>query len=95
MNRKVLLEKALTSNNNEASVVADTLDEDQDVLRKAKRDVEDSISETNKELKKRLSSVDVLDKSIVEVTFKKLQDLKATKALYEQFEKEFITAPSN
>lgn len=91
MNRKALLQAGLTENKNVETLVASTLKQDKKILAKAVRDLDDSIEETEEALEERLTSNVALDKSVVEVTYKKLQDLKATKALYEAFTKEFLT----
>lgn len=92
MTRKQLLEGNLTEEKNVATVVTNTLAKDAKALKKAKRDLEDKIEDAEDALTERLSSNVPLDKSVVEVTFSNLQDLRATSALYEAFEKEFLTA---
>jgi len=91
MNRKQLLEGNLTEEKNVVTVVTSTLAKDAKALKKAKRDLEDSIEETEEKLEERLSSNTPLDKSVVEVLFSNLRNLKATLSLYEAFEKEFLS----
>lgn len=90
--RKQLLEEALTEEKNVATVVTRTLAKDVKALKKAKRELEEKIEDAEDALEERLSSNVTLDKSVVEVTFSNLQDLKATLALYETFEKEILKA---
>lgn len=91
MTRKEALEGNLTEEKNVTTVVTNTLAKDAKALKKAKRDLEDKIEDAEDVLTERLSSSMPLDKSVVEVTFSNLQDLKATLALYEAFEKEFLS----
>lgn len=91
MNRKELLESNLTEEKNVATVVATTLAKDGKALKKAKRDLEDKIEEAEEELETRLSSNTPIDKSVVEVVYANLLELKATLKLYETFEKEYLT----
>jgi len=90
MTRKELLEGSLTEEKNVATVVTSTLAKDAKALKKAKRDLEDKIEDAEDALTERLSSNVPLDKSVVEVTYSNLQDLRTTLALYEAFEKEFL-----
>lgn len=90
MNRKQLLESALTENKNVDTVVATTLKKDIKAINKAKRDIEDKIEEAEEQLEDRLSSDTPLDKSVIEVTYFNLNELKATLKLYESFEKEYL-----
>ena len=90
MNRKQYLESAMTEEKNVATVVASTLKKDAKVLSKAKRDLEDALDEAEESLEERLSSNIPLDKSVVEVLFSKISDLKSTIALYESFEKAYF-----
>ena len=60
------------------------------MLNKAKRDLEDQIEEAEEQLEERLSSNTPLDKSVVEVAYSKIKDLKSTLALYKSFESEFL-----
>ena len=90
--RKQLLEEALTEEKNVATVVTRTLAKDVKALKKARRELEEKIEDAEDLLEERLSSNVTLDKSVVEVTFSNLQDLKATLALYDAFEKEFLKA---
>lgn len=92
MNRKSLLESNLTEEKNVTTVVTSTLAKDAKALKKAKRDLEDAIEEAEDALEERLASSVPLDKSVVEVTYSKLKDLKATLSLYESFEKEVLSA---
>lgn len=85
MNRKQLLESAMTEEKNVATVVSTTLKKDAKVLSKAKRDLEDALDEAEEVLEERLSSNVPLDKSVVEVLFARIQDLKNTLALYDDF----------
>jgi hypothetical protein len=91
MNRKQLLESSLTEEKNVTTVVAVTLKKDVKALSKAKRDLEDSLEEAEEKLEERLSSGVPLDKSVVEVLYSNLVNLKTTLELYSNFEKEFIT----
>jgi len=90
MNRKQLLESAMTEQKNVDTVVATTLKKDVKMLNKAKRDLEDQIEEAEEQLEERLSSNTPLDKSVVEVAYSKIKDLKSTLALYKSFESEFL-----
>lgn len=90
MNRKQYLESAMTEEKNVVTVVASTLKKDAKVLSKAKRDLEDALDEAEESLEERLSSNTPLDKSVVEVLFSKISDLKSTIALYESFEKTYF-----
>jgi len=92
MNRRQALEGNLTEEKNVTTVVTTTLAKDAKALKKAKRDLEDSIEEAEDALEERLASSIPLDKSVVEVTYSKLKDLKATLAFYESFDKEFLSA---
>lgn len=87
MNRRELLKTSLQEEKNVAAVVVNILKKDLKVLAKAKRDLEDSLEEVEEKLEERLSSNTPLDKSVVEVLFSKINDLKSTIALYESFEK--------
>lgn len=92
MNRKELLEGNLTEEKNVATVVTTTLAKDAKALKKAKRDLEDAIEDAEDILEERLASSVPLDKSVVEVIYSKVKDLKATLSLYKDFEKEFLNA---
>lgn len=85
MNRKQLLESAMTEEKNVATVVSTTLKKDAKVLSKAKRDLEDTLDEAEEVLEERLSSNVPLDKSVVELLFARIQDLKNTLDLYDAF----------
>jgi len=91
MNRKQLLESGLTEEKNVTTVVTNLLSKDAKALKKAKRDIEDAIEEAEEALEARLTSNTPIDKSVVEVTYAKLLDLKNTLELYKSFEKEFLT----
>lgn len=93
MKRKQLLESSLAEQKNVDTVIATTLKKDVKTLNKAKRDLEDQIEEAEEQLEERLSSDTPLDKSVVEVTYSKIKDLKATLELYKSFEAEFL--PTN
>lgn len=93
MNRRQLLESGLTETKNVETVVATTLKKDVKAINKAKRDLQDQLEEAEEQLEERLSSDTPLDKSVVEVTYSKIKDLKVTLALYESFEKEYL--PTN
>jgi predicted nucleic acid-binding protein len=86
MNRKQLLESAMTEEKNVATVVTTTLKKDAKVLNKAKRDLEDALDEAEETLEERLSSNVPLDKSVIEVLFAKTQQLKNILALYDDFD---------
>jgi hypothetical protein len=90
MNRKQLLESAMTEEKNVATVVAGTLKKDVKALSKAKRDLEDAIEEVEEKLEERLSSGVPLDKSVVEVLYSNLVGLKVTLELYTDFEAEYF-----
>lgn len=90
MNRRELLETSLQEEKNVAAVVANTLKKDVKVLVKAKRDLEDALEEAEEKLEERLSSNTPLDKSVVEMLFSKINDLKSTVVLYESFEKMYF-----
>lgn len=90
-NRKLYLEASLTEDKNVATVVASTLAKDAKSLKKAKRDVEDKLEEAEEALEERLSGNTPLDKSVVEVMYAKIKDLKDTLELYNEFQKEFLT----
>jgi len=90
MNRKSLLENGLTEEKNVTTIVATTLAKDAKFIKKAKRDLEDLIEDAEEKLEERLSSNTPLDKSVVEVLYNKLIELKATVQLYEKFEKEVL-----
>jgi hypothetical protein len=92
MKRKEYLESAMTEEKNVATVVSTTLKKDAKVLSKAKRDLEDDLDEAEEVLEERLSSNVTLDKSVIEVLFAKIQDLKSTLALYKEFEKTYLTS---
>jgi hypothetical protein len=91
MNRKALLENSLTEDKNVASVVATTLVKDAKALKKAKRDLEDALEDAEEALQERLASSTPIDKSVVEVSYLKLKELRETILLYKEFEKEFIS----
>jgi len=91
MNRKQLLESAMTEEKNVNAVVASTLKKDSKFLTKAKRDLEDKLDDVEESIEERLSSNTPLDKSVVEVLFAERESLKASIKLYEDFEKEFIS----
>lgn len=90
MNRKSLLENALTEEKNVTVIVTNTLAKDAKFLKKEKRNLEDLIEDAEEKLEERLASNAPLDKSVVEVLYNKLTELKATLALYEKFEKEVL-----
>lgn len=90
MNRKESLEASLTEDKNVTTVVASTLKKDVKAISRAKREVQDKLDEAEEELEERLASNTTLDKSVVEVTYSKVKELKATLKLYEDFEKEFL-----
>lgn len=91
MNRKQLLESAMTEEKNVATVVTTTLKKDAKVLNKAKRDLEDTLDEVEESLEERLSSNVPLDKSVVEVLFAKRQHLRSLLDLYDEFEEAYFT----
>ena len=91
MNRKQLLESAMTEEKNVSTLVASTLKRDTKVLSKAKRDLQDSLDEAEDALEQRLSADAPLDKSVVEVLFARIKDLKTSIKLYEEFEKEYLS----
>lgn len=91
MKRKDYLESAMTEEKNVATVVATTLKKDIKVLNKAKRDLQDALDEAEESLEERLSSSTSLDKSVVEVLFAKIKQLTTTIALYEEFEKKYLS----
>jgi hypothetical protein len=91
MNRKQLLESAMTEEKNVATVVTTTLKKDAKVLSKAKRDLEDALDEADEALEERLSSNVPLDKSVVEVLFAKIQGLRKLLDLYDEFEEAYFT----
>jgi hypothetical protein len=91
MNRKQLLESAMTEEKNVSAVVSTTLKKDVKMLSKAKRDLQDALDEAEESLEERLSANTPLDKSVVEVSFARIKDLKASIKLYEDFEKQFIS----
>jgi hypothetical protein len=90
MNRKNLLEGALTEEKNVTTIVTTTLAKDAKFIKKAKRDLDDALEEAEEKLEERLSSNAPLDKSTVEVLFAKILDLKASLSLYEKFEAEVL-----
>ena len=91
MNRKEILESAMTEDKNVTAVVANTLKKDAKALNKAKRDLEDAIEEAEESLEERLSSSTPLDKSVVEILYLNVKDLKSTLELYTEFEAEFFS----
>jgi len=91
MNRKQLLESAMTEEKNVNAVVASTLKKDSKFLTKAKRDLEDKLDDVEESIEERLSSNLPLDRSVVEALFAERESLKASIELYEKFEKEFIS----
>jgi len=91
MNRKELLEASLVEGQNPTTVVTATLNKDAKFLKKAKRDIEDQIEDAEDALQERLSTVTPLDKSVVEVSFAKIQELKVNLELYKSFEAAFLT----
>jgi len=91
MNRKSLLEASLTEDKNVATVVTATLAKDLKSLKKAKRDIEDKLEEVEEALEERLSSNTPLDKSVVEVTYAKVKELRETLELYSEFENAYLT----
>jgi len=90
MNRRSLLESNLTEGQNVTTVISNTLAKDAKFIKKAKRDLEDSIEVAEEALEERLASNTPLDKSTVEVLFAKILELKESAKLYEQFEKEIL-----
>jgi hypothetical protein len=90
MNRRQLLASALTEEKNVSTLVATTIKKDNKVLSKAKRDLQDSLDEAEEALEQRLSTDAPLDKSVVEVLFAKVKNLKESIQLYEEFEKEYL-----
>jgi len=95
MKRKDLLTGTLTENKNADTVVLNTLKKDVKAISKAKRDVSDEIEASEEALEERLGNTIPLDKSVVEVMYSNLVDLKAKLALYESFEKEFLPKEEN
>lgn len=93
MNRKQLLSSSLSEQKNVDTVIATTLKKDVKAINKAKRDLQDQLEEAEEQLEERLSSDTPLDKSVVEVTYSRIKDLKAALSLYESFEKEYL--PTN
>jgi len=90
-NRKQLLEASLTEDKNVATVVTATLAKDLKSLKKAKRDIEDKLEEAEEALEERLSSNVPLDKSVVEVTYAKVKELKEALDLYSEFESAYLS----
>jgi len=90
MKRQSLLEAGLTENQNTEAVVKTTLAKDLKAIKKLKRDVEDRLEEAEEALEDRLSTNTPIDKSVVEVLFSKVKDLKAEQVLYKEFETEFL-----
>lgn len=90
MKRRELLELGLTEEKNVSTLVANVLTKDTKFIKKAKRDLDDAREEAEEALEERLASNIPLDKSVVEVLYAKIKDLKATTALYEAFEKEIL-----
>lgn len=90
MKRRELLQSTLTEEKNVSTLVINTLAKDTKFIKKAKRDLEDAREEAEEALEERLASNTPLDKSVVEVLYAKIKDLKATTALYEEFEKEIL-----
>lgn len=88
--RKQLLEAGLTEEKNVTTLVASTLLKDAKFLKKAKRDLEDQIEDAEDNLQERLSSNTALDKSVVEVAFSGLKELKEKLELYQSFENQFF-----
>lgn len=91
-NRKQLLETSLTEEKNVNTLITATLAKDLKFLKKAKRDLEDTLEDTKEALEERLSSNTLIDKSVVEVLYAKLKTTQETLDLYKAFEKEFYTA---
>jgi alanyl-tRNA synthetase len=90
MNRKQLLESAMTEEKNVTTVVTVTLKKDVKALSKAKRDLQDYLEEEEEKLEERLSSGTPLDKSVVEVLYSNIVRLKETLKLYEEFETKYF-----
>jgi len=86
-----LLQASLTEQKNVDSVVEKTQKADEKFLKRAKRDLEDTIEELETQLEERLSSSTPLDKSTVENLFQSIVDNKAMLELYKEFEKEYIS----
>lgn len=90
MKRRELLELNLTEEKNVKSVVDSVLSADQKFIKRAKRDLEDSIEDLEESFKERLSSNVALDKSVVENLYSQLQEKKALLSLYKSFESEYL-----
>jgi hypothetical protein len=90
MKRQELLQLRLNEDKQLETQITQTLKDDKKFIRRAKRDLEDSIEDLEAELQKRLSSEVALDKSIVEVHFTQLLAKKELLNTYEQFEKNYL-----
>lgn len=91
MNRKTLLENALTEEKNVTTIVTTTVNKDQKFLKKAKRDLEDQLEDAKDALEERMSSNTLVDKNVVEVLYTKIQDTESLLSVYKAFEKEFYS----
>lgn len=89
--RKELLETSMTEEKNVSMVVANTVAADNKFLKRAKRDIEDSIEDLGESLKQRLSQTEAIDKSVVEVQYQQLASLKAKLELYKEFERNYLS----
>jgi len=90
MKRRELLQSTLTEDKNVSTLVTNALAKDAKFIKKAKRDLDDAREEAEEALEERLASNTPLDKSVVEVLYAKIKELKAITALYEEFEKEIL-----
>jgi len=90
MKREELM-NALSAENDDKMLIADILEADVDFLDRQIKDIEYSIKDSEKELKKRLRAKTEIDSSVVEVMYSGLSALKSKVDLYKNFKKEYFT----
>lgn len=90
MKRKDLLKATLSEEKNVQSVIDLATTKDAKFIKRAKRDIEDKIEDATEQLSNRLSDQTPIDKSVIEVLYLNIKELKSTLELYKSFETEFI-----
>lgn len=90
MKRSELLKQNLTKDQDTELTIKKTLRDDERILKREQRAIEDSIEDLEIGLRDRLSAEAPLDKATVEVTFRNIQQKKELLSLYKQFREEYL-----
>lgn len=91
MKRKDLLQENLTEEKNVKTLVDSTVGKDVKFVKRAKRDLEDEIEDSEEKLKERLSANTPIDKNTIEEIYGSIKEKKELLGVYKSFEKEYLT----